>query len=114
MSHFGRIIRPRRELGVLRDDPELLLVGKDLLAHFVPAHVELAFHLRDPFRRRVMRRVRATGHVIEEERLLRRGGIQFRHILDRLIRHIGDQVVAGLPDPRDRSRYDRGRDRACH
>ena len=48
-----------------------------------------------------MGRVRATEHVIEEERFLRRGGIRFRQILDRLIGHIGDQVVAGLPDPRE-------------
>ena len=47
-----------------------------------------------------MRRVRTTGHVIEEERLVRRGRIQLVHILDGLVRHIGDQVVAGLPDPR--------------
>src|SRR5690349_24154846 len=45
--------------------------------------------------------VRATGHVIEEERLLRRGGIQFCHVFDRLVRHVGNQVVVLLSLPRE-------------
>ena len=93
-------IRPGSELRIRRDDAEPLLVGENLLAQIVPAHVELAVELLDPFRRRLMRRMRAAGHVIEEERLVRRSGIQLLHVLDRLVRHIGGQVVAGLPDPR--------------
>src|SRR4026209_1229587 len=50
-------VRPGSELGVWRDDTELLLISKDLLAQFVPAHVEFAFHLRDPFRSWMMRRM---------------------------------------------------------
>ena len=45
-----------------------------------------------------MRRVGAAGHVIEEERLVWRGGVQLLHILDRVVGHIGGQVVAGFPD----------------
>src|SRR5438876_485890 len=86
---------------IWRDDTELFLVSKDLIAQFVPAHVEFAFHLRDPFRSWMMRRVRTAGHIVEEKRLLRRGGIQIRQILDCFVGHIGDQVVAGLPDPRE-------------
>ena len=48
----------------------------------------------------MMRRVRAAGNVVEEERLVRRGGVQFLHVLDRLVRHVGGQVVARLADPR--------------
>src|SRR4029077_8416718 len=74
-------IRPGSQLGVWRNNTELLLVGKNLIAQVVPAHVEFAFHLRDPFWSWVVRRVRTAGHIVEEKRLLRRGGIQFRHIL---------------------------------
>src|SRR6476659_6813747 len=49
----------------------------------------------------MMRRVRTARYIVEEKRLLRRGGIQFRQILDCLIGHIGDEVIAGLPDPRE-------------
>jgi hypothetical protein len=29
----------------------------------------------------------------------RRGRVEFLHVLDSLVRHIGDQVIAGFPDP---------------
>ena len=45
------------------------------------------------------RRVRATGHVIDEERLFRCGSVQAAHVIDSIIRHVGDEVVAGLADP---------------
>ena len=47
-------LRPGSKLSVRRDDTEFLLVGENLVAHFVPAHVELAFHLRDPLFGRMM------------------------------------------------------------
>ena len=47
-----------------------------------------------------MRRVRAAGDVVEKERLVGRGGVQPLHVLDRLVRHVGGEVVAGLSDPR--------------
>jgi hypothetical protein len=37
---LGQVLRPRRELGILRDDAEPLLVGEDTLALPVPALVE--------------------------------------------------------------------------
>ena len=65
-----QLIRPGRQLGVLRDHAELLLVGEDLIAQSVPALVEQMHvaDLLDPLRRRVVRRMRAAGHVVEEER----------------------------------------------
>ena len=44
--------------------------------------------------------MRAAGDVIEEERLLRRCGIQPLQVTDRLIRHVGGKVVIRLPDRR--------------
>src|SRR4029450_9229130 len=41
-------IGPGSELGIWRNNTEFLLVSKNLIAQFVPAHVEFAFHLRDP------------------------------------------------------------------
>ena len=93
-------IRPRGELGVRRDHAEPLLVGEDLLAQLLPAHVELALELVDPLLRRLVRRVGAAGHVIDEERLVGRRCVQAVHVADRLVRHVGGEVVAGLADPR--------------
>ena len=42
----------------------------------------------------------ASGHVIEEKRLVRRSRVQTSHILDRLVRQIGGEIIAGLADPR--------------
>ena len=94
-----QVVGPGRELRVRRDHAEPLLVGEDLLAQFVPAHVELALELVDPLLRRLVRRMGAAGHVVDEERLVGRGGIELSHVLDRLVRHVGGQVVAGLADP---------------
>src|SRR4029450_7327505 len=81
-------IGPGSELGIWRNKTEFLLVSKNLIAQFVPAHVEFAFHLRDPFRSWVVRGVRTAGHIVKEKRLLRRGGIQFGQILDCFVGHI--------------------------
>src|SRR4029077_11802420 len=78
---FRQEVRPGSELGIWRNNTELLLVSKNLIAQFVPAHVEFAFHLRDPFRSWVVRRMRTSWHIVEEKGLLRRGGIQFCQIL---------------------------------
>jgi len=61
---LGLPIRPRREFGVRWDHTEPLLVREYLLAHRVPAHVELAFELVDPLLSWLVRRVRAAGDVI--------------------------------------------------
>ena len=74
MSHFfSRSSGHAVSLRVLRDHAELLLVGEDLLAQRVPALVEQVHvaDLLDPFRRRVVRRMRAAGNVVDEERLAR-------------------------------------------
>ena len=82
-------IRPRRELGIRWDHAELLLVGENHVAQFFITHVELAFELLNPFRLRLVRRVGAAWHIIDEERLVRCGRVQIAHVLDRLVRQIG-------------------------
>ena len=94
-----QVIRPGGELGVRRDHAEPLLVGEDLLAQLFPAHVELAFELVAPLLLRLVRRVGAAGHVIDEERLVGCGRVQAAHVLDGLVRQVGGEVVAGLADP---------------
>src|SRR5215472_1463597 len=73
-------VGPWSELGTRRNDAELLLVVKDRLSQLVPTAVE-EMHvadLLDPFWCRVMWRMRATGHVIEKERLVGCSCVQFR------------------------------------
>ena len=96
---FFQVIRPGCQLRVGRDDAKPLLIGKYLLAKGVPAHVELALELVDPFLGRLMRRMGAAGHVIEEERLIRIGGIELSQVGDRVVRHVRGQIVAGVSDP---------------
>ena len=94
------IVRPWGEFGVLRDYAEPLLVGEYLVAKIVPALVEQVHvaDLLDPLRRRVMRRVRAAGHVIDEERLLRCERVDAIYVGDRFVRHRGGEIPAGLAD----------------
>jgi hypothetical protein len=56
--HF---FRPRGELGIGRDDPELFLAGVSLFAKFVPSLVELARILLDPHLGHVVRSVCGAG-----------------------------------------------------
>ena len=65
-------IGPFGQLGVLRDDAELLLALERRLAQLVPAVVELALVLVGPLLGDVVRRVRAAGRVVHHPRLLRR------------------------------------------
>ena len=70
VPELQKLVRPGRQLGVLRDHAELLLVGEDLVAQRVPALVEQV-HVGDllhPLRRRMVRRVGPAGDVIQEER----------------------------------------------
>ena len=60
----------------------------------VPAHVELALELVDPLLRRMVRRVGAAGDVVDEERLVRRGRVELLQVVDGVVGHAGDQVVA--------------------
>ena len=93
-------IRPWGELRLRRDHAELLLVGENLLAQLFPAHVELAVELVDPFLRRLVGRMAAARHVIEEERRVGRRSVEFAHMMDGVVGEIGGEVVAGLADPR--------------
>src|SRR5580704_7406336 len=93
-------VRPIGKLGIRWDHTEPLLVRENLLAQLLIAHVKLAFELRDPFLRRLMRRMGASGYVIQEKLLVRRRRVQTSHILDRLVRQICGEVIAGLADPR--------------
>ena len=77
-------------------DAEALLIGEDRLAELVPAIVEQVHvaDLLDPFRRRMMRRMDAAGHVIDEERLVGRDLVELLHVLDGVIGHGRGQVPA--------------------
>ena len=101
-AEFGLAIRPRRELGIRRDYTEPFLVGEDRLAQLFPALIEQVHvaDLLDPLWRGLVRCVRAAGHVIEEEWLVWRGVIQPLQVVDRVVGHVGDEVVAGVSDPR--------------
>ena len=63
----------RRQLRVLRDDTELLLVLEGDLALLVPAVVELALILVGPLLGDVVRSVRGARREVDEERLVRGG-----------------------------------------
>src|SRR5262245_41027599 len=60
---LGLAVRPWRKRRGGRDHTEPLLVGEDLLAQFVPTHVELTLELLNPFRCGLMRRVGGAGNV---------------------------------------------------
>src|SRR5207244_3190501 len=92
-------VRPGRQLRVRGNYAKPLLIGENLLAHGIPAHVELALELVDPFLLGVMRRVTSARNVIDEERLIGRSRVELLHARDRLIGHVGDEVVIGLADP---------------
>ena len=84
---------PRAALGQLRvgrHDAQFLLPREGLLAHLVPALVELALVFRDPLLLRLMRGVRRARRVVEEERLVGRHGLLVADPLDGLV---GDVVV---------------------
>ena len=56
--------------------------------------------LVDPFRRGLVRCVGAAGNVVEEERLIGCRRVQLFEVLDGVIRHASDHVVARLVAPR--------------
>ena len=95
-SQARHLLRPGRQFGVGRDDAQLLLAGKGLLAHLVPALVELAFELGDPFGRGLLRRMPGGGGIIDKERFV--GGDRLLHLdpLDRFVGKVEIQVVVGF------------------
>ena len=74
----------------------LLLPGQDLLADRLVPHVEPAGELLDPLLRCVVRRVRRTRRVVEEERLVRGDHLGVLDELQRLVGDVLGEVVALL------------------
>jgi hypothetical protein len=91
--------RPGLELGVGRDDPQLLLPGQDPVVELVVAVVEPASVLGDPLARHPDRRlVRARG-VVDDPRLVGMDRLLPLNERDRLVGHVGLQVIALLRRP---------------
>ena len=88
--------RTRRQLGIPGDDAELLLAREGLLAQLVPALVELALVLVDPFLRHVVRGVAGARGEVHEERLVGHQRLLLARPLDRLVGHVFREVVALL------------------
>ena len=95
-SHAGDLVVARGQLGVGRDDPELLLPGEGALALDVPAVVELAGVLVGPLLRHVVRRVRRARREVDEERLVRHQRLLLAHPAHRAVGQVLGQVVALL------------------
>ena len=91
------LFRPRGEFRIGRDHPHCLLAREGLLAEPVPAARELATVLRRPLPRHVVRRVCRAGRKVHIERLVGRQGVLRAHPLDRLVRHVGREVIVGRP-----------------
>ena len=89
-------LRAGRQLRVRGDDAQLLLPLERLLAHLVPALVELALELRDPLLRRVMRRVGRARRVVGHPGLLRRHRVQHAQARDRVVGHVHVEEVVLL------------------
>ena len=86
----------RRELRAGRHHAELDLAGESLLAQLVPALVELALVLGDPLLRHVMRRVRRARGEVHEERPIRGHRLLELHPGDRLVGHVGHEVIVRI------------------
>ena len=84
----------RRQPGIGRDDPHLLLPGQGLLPHRLVSHVKAALELVGPFFGDMVRRVRGAGRVVQEERLVRRDGLGVLDELQRLVGQVLGEVVA--------------------
>ncbi len=76
--------------------PILSCCGVGLLAHLVPALIELAFPLGDPLLRHVVRRVSRPRREVDEERLVRRHGLLVLDPGHCLVGHIGHEVVVRI------------------
>src|SRR5262249_41363025 len=87
---------PRSELGVAWNDAKLELALEGVLAVFVPALIELALELGDPFLGGVMRSVRRAGRVVDKERTIGGRGFFFADIFDPLVRQRVVERVAAL------------------
>ncbi|MNP34602.1 hypothetical protein D3C76_1278980 [compost metagenome] len=69
----------RGQFGIFGDPADLFLPREDILAHLVPAGVELAVILVGPFLEDVMRAMRRTGGPVDKEGTVRRQGMHLLH-----------------------------------
>ena len=88
------LLHARRQLGILRNDAQLLLTLERDFSLLVIAVRELAPVLFCPLSRRMVRSMHCPRSVIEEERAIRRDALLITHPSNRLVRLIGAQVVA--------------------
>ena len=86
----------RRQLGALRHQAHLLLPGQDLLPGGLVAGVEPAAVAVGPFPGHVVRGVRRSGRVIQEERPVRGDGLHVVDVLDGAVGEVHREVVALL------------------
>ncbi len=87
---------PRRELRVLRDDPELLLAGEGQLPLAVPAVGERALVLVGPLLRHVVGGMGGARGEVHEEGLVRHQRLLLVHPTDGPVGQVLRQVVALL------------------
>jgi len=90
LQHF---IGPGRQLRILGNQAELLLVGEDRFAQLLVAAVK-QLHRADlvhPLLGRVVRRVRRARRVLDEDRLVGLRLVDARHVVDGIVGHAGDQ-----------------------
>ena len=93
LGHVGVVAG---EFGVRRDDAQLFLAGKGLLAIGLPAIVELALVLVGPFLAHVMRRVHGPGAEVHEEGLVGRHLFGVGDEADGLVHQVLGDVIALL------------------
>ncbi len=86
-------VHDRRQLGLLRNPAQFLLLGERLFAQRFPAVVELAAVLVRPVRRHMMRAVDRAGRKVEEERLVRVQGPVGADVADGVARQVFGQVI---------------------
>ncbi len=78
----------RGQLGVGRNDSHLPLPRECLFPHLVPALIELALELRDPFLGRVVGRMGRSRRIVLQPRLLRRDRSEHANPINALVRHV--------------------------
>ena len=86
-------VRPRRQLGIRRDDAEFLLALKCPLAVLIPAIVKLALVFIGPRLGDMMRRMGGAGGVIDKPRLVGVMGADGMQPLDSLVGDVVGEVV---------------------
>ena len=89
---------PWRQLRILGDHAEPLLVLEDAFAQHVVTVVEEVHgaDLVHPLLRRVMRSVCGAGRVLDEDRLVRLGLVHPVHVVDGVVGHCGNKVPTRL------------------